>query len=192
MNLPFFLETRDPLQAKDVLHATSMAVLGNFLAEGLLLATELEHGYEDLPHLQELAWNTRQAVLAWHVENQKLPDFEVLSRGFVHAVKLGLDTAVQIVAAEGEELRLDGSLEGVLEGHKTGLVGPPLDSWSGQLHDTFRNIFTGFQDQCLVAATMTRDPEVWGDFYACGCLWGALAGVEIGLLKLDSDDFDAN
>jgi len=43
-----------------------------------------------------------------------------------------------------------------------------------------------FQNQTLAIAASAKNPVLLDDFFACGCLWAGLAGVEAGLTRLDA------
>lgn len=186
MELPVFLVGRPVLEAENMLHATSLSVLVPFYESGLITATELEFGFEDLPLLADAAGLVRDAARRWHVRAGVATDFRVLQRGFVHAFRAGLDVAAQIHRHDGEGLAVNGSLDGIFEGKARLGVGVPLTEWAEAATTTAEDVFVTFQNQSLAIAASSKNQELLDDFYACGCLWSALAGVEAGLTRLDA------
>jgi len=185
VNLPKIFAERPTDVGTDVLSSSSFAVLGAFVAEGLIAGTELVYGYEDLPNYDELAGLLSEAVRFWHQEFQLATDFAVLQRGFVHAYLLGLDGAVQIHKQEGDGLRIPTSLAGILDGKRRAEVRAPLEALAKDSMEKIENVFVLYQDQILSPVASTRNQAMLYDFYAGGCLWAALAGVDAGLAALE-------
>ena len=185
MNLPKILVGRPEDVANDVLASSSFAVLTGFVAEGLIVETELTYGYEDLPNFDDFAGLLSEAAQFWHQEFKLATDFAVLQRGFVHAYLMGLDGAVQIHKEEGEGLRIPTSLAGILDGKRRGEVAAPLDTLATESVAKIENAFVVFQDQILAPVASTRNVAMLYDFYACGCLWAGLPGVDAGLAVLE-------
>lgn len=186
MNLPDFLVDRPPVEAQNLVEATAITVLTAFVQEELLQSTELEYGYEDLPVLTSLARVLREEARAWHVRRGSATDFRVLQRGFVHAFRSGLDLAAQLHLREGEGLVLPASLEGILDGAKQAPVRVPLQELAEPMSLLATDIFVVFQNQTLAIAASAKNELLLDDFFACGCLWAGLAGVEAGLTRLDA------
>jgi hypothetical protein len=187
MNLPKILTGRPAEPALDILQSTSFTILGTLKAEGLILETELGYGYEDLPLMDELAGLIAGAARFWHGELKIATDIQVLSRGFVHAFLMGLETAAQIHRADADGIHLETSLAGIFDGKRRANVSEPLTALALEVVPRLENSFAIFQDQILAAAASTHNPDMLYDFYACGCLWGALAGVDAGLAHLEED-----
>lgn len=186
MNLPVFLADRPPVEAQNMVEATAITVLTAFVQEELLQSTELEYGYEDLPLLTSLATLLREEARAWHLRRGTATDFRVLQRGFVHAFRAGLDLAAQLHLREGEGLVLAAGLEGVLDGTRQAPVREPLQEIAEHLSLLAMDIFVVFQNQTLAIAASAKNELLLDDFFACGCLWAGLAGVEAGLTRLDA------
>ena len=184
MNLPGFLIERPDTESHNVLHATSMTVLGAFADQGLIQSTELEYGFEDLPLLASLSGILRDAARNWHQRSGTATDFRVLQRGFVHAYLAGLGVAIQLTGESGKEITTDSDLRGILDGGRVLAVGSPLSEWALESTPEVQNVFVSFQDQSLAIAASTKNQTLLGDFFACGCLWASLAGVETGLTRL--------
>jgi hypothetical protein len=146
---------------------------------------ELQYGYEDLPLMDDLAALLAGAARFWHQELKIGIDIAVLKRGFVHAFLMGLETASQIHRADGPGIQLDTSLVGIFDGKRLATVSAPLTEYAQEVVPRLENIFAIFQEQVLAAAASTRDQDLFYDFYACACLWTALAGVDSGLTKLE-------
>lgn len=179
MKLPAVLDGFSPESGEDLLHSTSLAVLGAFLQEKVIEDLELAYGYEDLPLLDELAVVLRARMGARLAGRG--PDVPALQRGFVHAFLSGLDIAAQLHLRNGDGLHLDASLNGVFDGRVQLGVREPLDAAALELAPVAENAFITFQDHILKAVASTRDTAMLLDFWATGCLWAALAGVEAGL-----------
>jgi hypothetical protein len=186
MNLPDFLVDRPPLEAQNLVEATAITVLNAFVQEELFPSTELEYGYEDLPLLTSLATLLRDEARAWHQRRGSATDFRVLQRGFVHAFRAGLDLAAQLHLREGDGLVLPAGLDGVLDGTKRSPVRPPLQEIAEPMSLLATDIFVVFQNQTLAIAASAKNELLLDDFFACGCLWAGLAGVEAGLTRLDA------
>jgi len=186
MSLPSFLADRPALEAANVLESVCVTVLPAFADEGLILSTELEYGWEDLPLVVDLSTLLAQEVLAWHERRKLSTDFRVVQRGFVHAFLCGLDLASQLHRHDGVGLTLDGSLVGILDGQRTHALEGPLQTAAEGLSTQVADVFVVFQDRCLATAASVRNPILLHDFLACGCLWAALAGVEAGLVALEA------
>lgn len=184
MNLPKILDGR-PAVAVDILHSTSLTVLGALQGEGLVDGTELTYGYEDLPHLDELAGLLRDTARFWHGEHKIATDFAVLQRGFVHAFLCGLETACQIHRQDGDGLRLPTSLAGIFDGKRRFEVAAPLSQAAVEAFAKLENAFVGVQNQLLVPIASSRNQEMLYDAYACTCLWAALAGADSGSARLE-------
>jgi len=184
MNLPKILDGR-PAVAVDILHSTSLTVLGALQGEGLVAGTELAYGYEDLPHLDELAGLLRDAARFWHGELKIATDFAVLSRGFVHAFLCGLETAGQIHRQDGDGLRLPVSLAGIFDGKRRLEVSAPLAQAAVEAVAKLENAFVSVQNQLLVPIASSRNQEMLYDTFACTCLWAALAGTDSGADRLE-------
>jgi len=182
MRLPAILEEFSPEKGEDLLHSVSLAVLGAFQQEHLIEQMELEYGYEDLPLLDELAGTIRRAMTTRIAA--KGVDAASLQRGFVHAFLAGMDIAAQLHRREGDGLHLDASLEGVFDGRRLCEVGKPLGPSALESVPAVEDAFVTFQDQVLKAVASTRNDRMLIDFWATGCLWAALAGVEAGLLRV--------
>lgn len=182
MKLPTLLEGFAPAAGEDLLHSTSLAVLGGFQQEGVLQDMELEYGYEDLPLLDELVVVMHGGATAW--KEAKTIDAAALQRGFVHAFLSGLDVAAQLHLREGSGLHLDASLVGVFDGRSRKRVRAPLHAVAVELVPAAENAFVTFQDQILKAVASTRDEGMLLHFWAAGCLWAALSGVEAGLARV--------
>lgn len=183
MNLPKSLEGR-PAAAVDLLHSTSLTVLGTLFDKGILPSTELGYGFEDLPLLDELSGLVRDAARFWHMETKIATDFAVLRRGFVHCFLLGLDCAGQIHRADGEGLRLPTSLSGVFDGRTLATVPAPLDALAKEHLAAVEDLFVDVQDKVLGPIVPTRNQDLLYDAYGCCCLWIALAGCDLGLGSL--------
>lgn len=181
MILPTLLDGFAPAQGEDLLHSTSLAVLGAFVQEGILEDCDLEYGFDDLPVLDELAVSLRGGAAAW--KEAKGIDAAALQRGFVHACLCGMDLAAQLLLREGDGLRLDASLAGVFDGRTRRSVRAPLREVATETVKKAEDAFVVFQDQILKAVASTRDEAMLLDFWAAGCLWAALAGVEAGLVR---------
>lgn len=182
MRLPAILEDFSPDKGEDLLHSVSLAVLGAFQHEHLIGDLELEYGFEDLPLLDDLAGVLREGMIAWVAA--KGVDAAALLRGFVHAFLAGMDVAAQLHRRDGDGLHLDGSLEGIFDGRVLRKVGKPLDAAAPELMLAVEDAFVTFQDQILKAIASTRNDRMLLDFWAIGCLWAALAGVEVGLRRV--------
>ncbi|MEN9352830.1 MAG: hypothetical protein RL318_155 [Fibrobacterota bacterium] len=185
MNLPKILTGRPTEPALDILQATSINILGTLQGEGLISETQLGYGYEDLPLMDELAGLIAGAARFWHGEFQIATDFAVLSRGFVHAFLMGLETASQIHRADADGIHLETSLAGIFDGKRRATVSEPLSQAGVDVVAGLENTFVTFQDQILVPTASTHNQDLFYDFYACGCLWAALAGVDAGLARLE-------
>lgn len=186
MNLPKLLEGR-PATAVDILHSTSLTVLGSLIGEGLIESTELTYGYEDVPPLDELAALIRDAARFWHGEMKIATDFSVLGRGFVHAFLMGMECASQIHRADGDGLRIPTTLAGIFNGKVRGEVSAPLTEASLTVPPKVENAFVAVQDQFLVPIASARNTDMLYDAYGCACLWAALAGCEHGTSLLDPE-----
>lgn len=186
MNLPDFLVDRPPVEAQNLVEATAITVLTAFVQEELLQTTELEYGYEDLPMVTSLAGVLREEARSWHSRRGVATDFRILQRGFVHAFRVGLDLAAQLHLREGEGLKLSVDLDGVLDGSRQASVRAPLQEVAETLAVQAAEIFVVFQNQTLAIAASAKNPVLLDDFFACGCLWSGLAGVEAGLTRLDA------
>lgn len=185
MKMPGFLLDRPPLEAENTLGTTAITVLGAFEASGLIPTSELEYGFEDLPMLATLAGLLRDQSASWHTSRGVATDFRALQKGFVHAFRCGIDLATQLHRREGDGLRLEGISSDVFDGARRTKVGAPLTEFAVSAGRTAEDVFVSFQDQSLATAASTKNEVLLGDFYACGCLWAALAGVEAGLTELE-------
>ena len=185
MNLPAFLSNRPSVEAENAVGSTSVIVLGAFEEAGVILSTELEYGFEDLPLLATLAGLLRDEVLAWHRRRSIPTDFRVLQRGFVQAFLAGLDVSAQLHRQLGEGIKLDADLSGVLDGTRSISVREPLTESVDEFSALAETAFVDFQNKILAVAASTKNELLLGDLYACGCLWAALAGVEAGLTEFD-------
>jgi hypothetical protein len=183
MKLPQILEDR-PAAALDLLQSAALCVLGAMKGEALIESTELAYGFEDLPLLDELADLLRGAVRFWHEELGIATDFAVLQRGFLHAFRMGLETAGQIRRQDGDGLRIGTDLKGILDGRRVAEVSEPLDRVAQESAAKVENAFVIFQDQLLVPIASGRSLDMLYDAYACGCLWAALAGCDRGLSEV--------
>lgn len=186
MNLPPFLVDRPSLEAQNLVEATAISVLTAFVQGGLLQTTELEYGFEDLPMVSSLAGLLRDEARGWHARRGVATDFRALQRGFVHAFRAGLDLAAQLHLREGEGLVLSADLTGVLDGDRQSAVRSPLQEVAESLAIRAQDVFVEFQNQTLAVAASAKNTLLLDDFYACGCLWSSLAGVEAGLALLDA------
>lgn len=184
MNLPSFLLDRPSLEAENMLNATFLTVVVPFHEAGLIPDTELQYGFEDLPILAEVAVLLREGARRWHTVEGKATDFRVLQRGFVQAFRSGLHIAIQLHRREGSRMTASSSLAGLFEGRSEWAVGSPLTDWAKDHASIIEDVFTTFQDQTLAAVGSTRNETLFDDFYACGCLWAALAGGEAGLAQM--------
>lgn len=182
MNLPTLLDGFATAAGEDLLHSTSLAVLGAFVQETVLETMELEYGYEDLALLDELAVVLRGGIRAW--KEERTMDATVMQRGFVHAFLAGMDVAAQLHLREGEGLQLDSSLVGIFDGRTRKRVRVPLQGAAQELLPHVENAFVVFQDQVLKPVSSTRDEAMLLDFWAVGCLWASLGGVEAGLARV--------
>jgi len=186
MERPPFLAHLAEENAIELLQATAVVVLPACVDEGLILTSELEYGYEDLPIVSDLASQLRAAFRGWHLTQGDKPDFRVAQRAFTNAFVAGLRIASQIHEPEGEGLRLDmGALLNV------GSARPPeppasLAEWAGGRIDSVAAAFVTVQDKQLAIAASTRSQELLDDFLACACLWASLAGGEAGLERLQA------
>lgn len=186
MNLPKLLDGR-PATAVDILHSTSLTVLGSLIGEGLIASTELTYGYEDVPLLDEMACLLRDAARFWHGEMKIATDFAVLQRGYVHAFLMGMECASQIHRADGDGLRIPTSLAGVFNGKVRGEVSAPLTQASLTVPAKVENAFVAVQNQFLVPIASARNTDMLYDAYGCACLWAALAGCEHGSALLEAE-----
>lgn len=185
MKLPGFLHDRPRREAENTLETTAVAVLGAFEEAGLILTSELEYGFEDLPMLATLAGLLRDQSALWHTSRGVATDFRALQKGFVHAFRCGIDLATQLHRRDGDGLRLEGIATDVFDGARRTKVGAPLTEFAVSAGKTAEDVFVSFQNRSLAIAASTRNEVLLGDFYACGCLWAALAGVEAGLTELE-------
>lgn len=185
MKLPGFLLDRPPLEAENTLETTAITVLSAFEEAGLILTSELEYGFEDLPMLATLAGLLRDQSALWHAAKGVATDFRALQKGFVHAFRSGIDVATQLHRRDGEGLRLAAVATGVFDGTTRTKVGVPLSEFAISAGRMAEDVFVTFQNQSLAIAASTKNDVLLGDFYACGCLWAALAGVEAGLTELE-------
>lgn len=185
VKLPGFLLDRPALEAENTLETTAITVLGAFEDAGLILTSELEHGFEDLPLLATLAGLLRDQAFTWHASRGVATDFRALQKGFVHAFRCGIDLATQLHRRDGDGLRLEGISTEIFDGAHRAKVGPPLTEFAVIAGKTAEDVFVTFQNQSLAIAASTKNEILLGDFYACGCLWAALAGVEAGLTELE-------
>jgi hypothetical protein len=185
VKLPGFLLDRPPVEAENALETTAITVLGAFEESGLIPTSELEYGFEDLPLLATLAGMLRDQSALWHAAKGVATDFRTLQKGFVHAFRSGIEVAIQLRRREGDGLRLEGNVAGVFDGSNRTKVGIPLTEFAIRAGKTAEDVFVTFQNQSLAIAASTKNEALLGDFYACGCLWAALAGVEAGLTELE-------
>ena len=184
MERPSFLAHLSEERAVDLLQATAVVVLPACVDEGLILTSELEYGYEDLPIVSDLAAQLRAAFRAWHIARGTKPDFRIAQKAFTNAFVAGLQLAAQIHDPVGEGMRLD--LETLLNLGGTRVPVPPsaLAAWAVGKSDSVAAAFVTVQDKQLAIAASTKSDELLDDFVACACLWASLAGVEAGLERL--------
>jgi len=186
MERPSFLAHLSEERAVDLLQATAVVVLPACVDEGLILTSELEYGYEDLPIVSDLAEQFRTAFRGWHLTRGDKPDFRVAQRAFSNAFVAGLQIASQIHEPEGDGLHLD--LGVLLKVGSTRLAEPPpaLAQWAASRIDSVAAAFVTVQDKQLAIAASTKNDDLLDDFLACACLWASLAGVEAGLEHLQA------
>ena len=185
MKLPGFLLDRPLLEAENTLESTAITVLGAFEESGLIQTSELEYGFEDMPMLATLAGLLRDQSSLWHAAKGVATDFRALQKGFVHAFRCGIDVATQLHRRESDGLRLEGNVSLVFDGANRTKVGAPLTEFAISAGKIAEDVFVTFQNRSLAIAASTKNETLLGDFYACGCLWAALAGVESGLTELE-------
>lgn len=173
------------MEAENVLETTCLTVLTAFEQAGLIQTTELEYGFEDLPMFATLSGLLRDESALWHGSRGSATDFRALQKGFVHAFRSGIDVSTQLFRRDGNGLRIDGNLSGVFDGNHKTRVGAPLTEFAISSGKIAEDVFVTFQDQSLATAARTQNQLLLGDFYACGCMWAALAGVEAGLTVLE-------
>ena len=184
MERPTFLEHLAEESAVELLQATAVVVLPACVDEGLILTSELEYGYEDLPIVSDLATQLRAAFRGWHMARGTKTDFRIAQKAFANAFVAGLQIAAQINAPEGDGLRLD--LETLLNvgGSKVPVPPTALAQWAVSRSDSVAAAFVTIQDKQLAIAASTKSEELLDDFLACACMWASLAGVEAGLERL--------
>jgi hypothetical protein len=184
MERPPFLAHLPEENAVELLKASAVVVLPACVDEGLILTSELEYGYEDLPIVSDLSAQLRAAFRAWHLTRGDKPDFRIAQKAFTNAFVAGLQIAAQIHEPEGEGLRLD--LGTLLKVGSNRLPTPPstLAEWAAGRMDSVAAAFVTVQDKQLAIAASTKSEELLDDFVACACLWASLAGVEAGLERL--------
>jgi len=184
MERPAFLAHLAEENAIELLQATAVVVLPACVEEGLILVSELEYGYEDLPIVSDLAAQLRAAFRGWHLIRGDKTDFRVAQKVFTNAFVAGLQIASQIHGPEGDGLRLD--MGTLLDVGSSRTAQPPADlvQWAASRIDSVAAAFVTVQDKQLAIAASTRSEDLLDDFLACACLWASLAGVEAGLEQL--------
>jgi len=184
MERPNFLAHLPEENAVELLRASAVVVLPACVDEGLILDSELEYGYEDLPIVSDLASQLRAAFRGWHLTSGGKPDFRVAQRAFSNAFVAGLQISVQLHEPDGDGLRLD--LEPLLKVGSTRLPEPPADlaPWAASKLESVAAAFVTVQDKQLAIAASTKSEELLDDFLGCACMWASLAGVEAGLERL--------
>jgi hypothetical protein len=185
MERPAFLSHLPEETALDVLRATVVATLPALVDENVVLTSELDYGYEDLPIAGELAGHLRAATAAWHTKRGAKTDFRALRRAFENAFSAGLAIGHQIHAQDGDGLRLDLSALTDLESEAPFPVPESLKEFMESRREAVRSAFAAVQDKQLLAAASTGNQDLLGDFLAATCLWAFLAGVEAGLAQLE-------
>lgn len=186
MERPSFLGHLDPQTAIEQVQASAVVVLPAFVDEGIILTSELEFGYEDLPLACDVAAELRGAFRSWHRARSAKTDFRTAARAFAHAFHAGVGIARQIREQDGDGVHLD--LADIVDLDGDGMVAVPesLSGWIQGLRQPLAGAFVSVQDKQLVAVASTKNDELLDDFFACACLWSCLAGVEAGLEKLDA------
>jgi hypothetical protein len=185
MERPAFLSHLPEETALEVLRATVVATLPSLVDENVVLTSELDYGYEDLPIAGDVAAHLRAAVAAWHRKRGAKTDFRVLRRAFESAFSAGLSIGHQIHAQDGDGLRLDLAALTDLESEAPFPVPESLAELRESSREAVRSAFTSIQDKQLLTAASTGNPDLLGDFLAATCLWACLAGVEAGLARLE-------
>jgi hypothetical protein len=184
MERPPFLAHLSEENAVEILKATAIVVLPACVDEGLILASELEYGYEDLPIVSELAAQLRIAFRGWHIAGGGKTDFRVAQKAFSNAFVAGLQVASQIHVPDGDGLRLDLGALMNLGGSRLPEAPSDLSDWAKSKAESLAAAFVTVQDKQLAIAASTKSEELLDDFLACACLWASLAGVEAGLERL--------
>lgn len=185
MERPAFLSHLPEENALEVLRATVVVTLPALVDESVVLTSELDYGYEDLPIAGDLAGHLRTATRAWHKKRGSKTDFRILQRAFENAFAAGLVLADQIHTQDGDGLHLD--LAGLTDMESDAPFPAPgfLEDFLESRREGVHSAFTAIQDSQLVAAASTGSEDLLGDFLAATCLWACLAGVEAGLARLE-------